>query len=103
MCRRYFDKDKDEVWAKSDRGTEIYTRVDGSGRKYQYSHREAGATTCGHPVTVAEQEDGTLKIREVDHDQAGEDIVEQEDFLTHLKAYRGEWLWDDIQTPNGTE
>ena len=60
-------------------------------------------TISGHPVIAVKQEDGTLKVREVGHDQAKEDNVEQEDFLTHLRAYEGEWFRDNIQTPNGTE
>ena len=27
----------------------------------------------------------------------------QEDFLTHLRNYGGEWFWKDIQTSDGTE
>jgi hypothetical protein len=38
---------------------------------------------------VIEQKGGTLKVQEVGGDQVKEDTVEQEDFLTHLKAYGG--------------
>ena len=51
---------------------------------------------------MVEQEDGTLKVQEVGRDQVKEDNVEQEDFLTHLKAFGGEWFWDSIQTPDRT-
>jgi hypothetical protein len=68
VWRHYFDKDKDKVRAKSDRGTETYTKVDGPGRRYRYSHREAEVKISGHPATAVEQEDGTLKVQEVGHD-----------------------------------
>ena len=29
--------------------------------------------------------------------------MEHEDLLTHLRAYGGEWFWDDIQMPDGTD
>ena len=41
-------------------------------------------------------------MQEVSHGQVVETNGEQEDFLTHLKAYGGGWFWDDIQTPTGT-
>ena len=60
-------------------------------------------TISGHPMTVVEQEDRTLKLQGVGHNPVIEDTVEQEDFLPYLKAYIWEWLWDNIQTPAGTE
>ena len=42
-------------------------------------------------------------MQEVGHDQVIETDEEQEDFLTHPKSYGGEWFWEDIQTPDGTE
>ena len=42
-------------------------------------------------------------MQEVGHDQVIEADKEQEDFLMHLRNYGGEWFWEDIQTPNGTE
>ena len=55
-------------------------------------------------MTVIEQENGTLKVQEVGHGQAGEVNLEQEYFLlTNVKAYGVEWFWDNIKTPDGTE
>ena len=61
----YFDKDKDKVQTKSDRGTEIYTRVDSIGNRDRCPHREAEVTISGHSATVVEQEDRTLKVQKV--------------------------------------
>ena len=52
---------------------------------------------------MVEQEVKTQKVQEVGCNQVKEVNVEQEDFLTHLKAYGGEWFWNDIQTSNRTE
>jgi hypothetical protein len=90
MRRHYYDEDRDKIQAKSDGGVEIYTRMNGQGRRYHYSHREAEAAISGHPATVAEQGDGKLKGQEVGCNQVKEVNVEQEAFLTYLKAYRGE-------------
>ena len=60
-------------------------------------------TISGHAATVVEQEDKILKVEEVGHDQAEEDNVDQEDFLTHLKVYGKDWFWENIQTTDGTE
>ena len=55
-------------------------------------HRGAKGKTCGHPATVVEQEGSVLKVREVGHEQAEEDNMEHEDFLTYHSAYGGEWF-----------
>ena len=38
----------------------------------------------GHPATIAELEEGELRMQEVGYDQLVEANEEQEDFLTHL-------------------
>ena len=91
IWRHCYEKDRDKIRAKSDCSTEIYTRMNGRGRIYHYSHREAEVTISRHPATVVEQDDGRLNVQEVAHDQVKEVNVEQEAFLTYLKAYRGEW------------
>ena len=70
MWRLYFDKEKYKVQARSDQGMETYTRVDRPGRRYRYLHRETEVTIPGHPATVVEQEDRTLKVKKVAHSQA---------------------------------
>ena len=92
MWRHYFDKERDEVQTRSDQGTETYTRVDGPGRRYRHLHSDTVVIIPRRPATVVGQEDGTLKVWEVGHDQAGEDNVEHEDFITHLRVYGGEWF-----------
>ena len=100
VWRHYFDKDK--VQARLDQRTETYTRTDVPERRYRYLYREAEVTISVHPATVVEQEDRTLKVREVGHDQAEDDYVEHEDFPTYLRVYRREWFWVNIQTPDRT-
>ena len=51
--------------------------------------RKTEVTISGHPATVIGQEDRTLKVWEVGHDQAEEDNVEHEDFLMHWRACGG--------------
>ena len=41
-------------------------------------------------------------MQEVGHNQVIEANEEQEDLLTHLRNYGGEWFWEDIQIPDGT-
>lgn len=60
----YFDKERDKVQTRPDQGTEAYTRVNGTGKRYQYLHRDAEVPMPGHLVTVGEQEDGTLKVQD---------------------------------------
>ena len=42
-------------------------------------------------------------MQEVGDDQVIEMDKEHETFIAHLKNYGGEWFWEDIQTPDGTE
>ena len=42
-------------------------------------------------------------MQEVGGDQAIETDKEHETFTAHLNNYGGEWFWEDIQTPDGTE
>ena len=42
-------------------------------------------------------------MQEVGDDQAVETNKEHETFIAHLKNHGGEWLCEDIQTPDGTE
>ena len=55
MWRHYYDEDIDNIQAKADCSMDIYTRMNGRGRRYHYSHREVEATISGHPATVVEQ------------------------------------------------
>ena len=63
MWRYYYDENKDELQAKSEGGTEVYTRMDGQIRRYNHSHREVGTA-----ATIVKLEDGSLKVQEVGHD-----------------------------------
>ena len=53
MWRYYYDGNKDEIQAKLEGGTEVYTRMDGRNRRYSHSHREQGMAVTGHPATIA--------------------------------------------------
>ena len=88
MWRYYYDKNKDEIQAKSESGTKVYTRMDGRSRRYFHSHREQGTAIPGHPATIIKLEEGALKMEEVGHDQGIEANKEQEYFLAHLRNYR---------------
>ena len=77
--------------------------TDGRNRWYSHSHREQGTAVTGHQATIAELEGEALIIQEVGQDQVIKADKEQQDFLTHLRNYGGEWFWEDIQTPDGTE
>ena len=102
MWSYYYDGNKDKIQAKSEGGTEVYTRMDERSRQYSHSHTEEGTAITGHLATIVELEEGALRIQEVGHDQVIEADKEQEDFLAHLKNYGGEWFCEDIQTPDGT-
>ena len=65
MWRHYYAEDIDNIQAKADCSTDIYTRMNGRGRRYHYSHREAEAKIRRHSVTVIEQENGILQVQEV--------------------------------------
>ena len=90
VWRYYCDENKDETTVKLEGGTEVYTRMDRQSRRYKHLQRETATTITGHPATIVKLEDGALKVQEVGHDQVVEVDKEQEDFLTHLKAYGGE-------------
>ena len=75
--------------------------MDGRSRWYSHSHREQGTAITCHPTTIVKLEGGVLQMQEVGHDQVIEADEEQEYFLAHLRNYGGEWLWEDIQTPDG--
>ena len=81
----------------------MYTRMGGRSRQCSHSHREQGIAITGHPATIVELKEGALNIQEVGHNRVVEADEEQEDFLAHLRNYGGEWFWEDIQTPDGTE
>ena len=81
----------------------MYTRMDGRSRRYSLSHIEEGTAITSHPATIVKLEGGALRMQEVGGDQAIETDKEHETFIAHLKNYGGEWLWEDIQTPDGTE
>ena len=66
--------------------------MDRQSRRYSHSHREQGTTVTGHPATIAELQEGALRIQEVGHDQVVEEDEEQEDCLAHLRNYRREWF-----------
>ena len=72
-------------------------------RRYSHLHREQGTAVTDHPATITKLEDGALRMQEVGHDQVMEADEEQEDFFTYLRNDGGEWFWEDIQTPDGTE
>ena len=99
----YFDGNKDEIQARPEEGTKVYTRMDGCSRQYSLSHTEEGTAITGHPATIVEREGGALRMQEVGNDQVIETDKEHETFIAHLKNYRGEWFREDIQTPDGTE
>ena len=42
-------------------------------------------------------------MQEVGVNQAVETDKEHETLIAHLKNYEGEWFWEDVQTPDGTE
>ena len=79
MWRYYYNRNKDEIQAKLEGGTEVYTRMDGRSRTYTHSHREAGTAIPGHPATIIKLEDGALNVQEVGHDQIVEANEDQED------------------------
>ena len=103
VWRYHYDGNKDEIQATSEGGTEVYTRMDGRSRRYSPSHTEEGTAITGHPAKIVELEGGALRMQEVGDNQVIETGEEQENFIAHLKNYEGEWLCEDIQTPDGTE
>ena len=77
--------------------------MDGCSRRYSLLHIEEGTAIIGHPATIVELEGGALRMQEVGHDQVIETDKEQQNIIAHLKNYGGEWFWEDIETPDGTE
>ena len=72
MWRYYYDRNKDEIQAKSEGSMEVCTRMDGHSRQYSYSHRDEGTTITGHPATFVVLKKGALKMQEVGHGQVTE-------------------------------
>ena len=56
----YYDVNEDKIQAKSEGGTEVYTRMTRQNRRYSHSHRETGTTITSHPATIAKPEDGAI-------------------------------------------
>ena len=81
----------------------MYTRMDERCRRYSLIHTEEGTVITGHPETIVELEGGALRLQEVGGDQVMETDKEHGTFIEHLKNYGGEWFWEVIQCPDGTE
>ena len=62
VWRYYYDKNKDEIQAKSEGCTDVYTRMNGQSRRYSHSHREQETVITGRPATIVELEEGALKM-----------------------------------------
>ena len=92
VWRYHFDGNKDKIQARSEGGTEVYTRMDGRSRRYSLSHIKEGTAITGHPATIVELEGGALRMQEVGDNQAVETDKEHETFIAHLKNYGGEWF-----------
>ena len=102
MWRYYFDGNKDNIQARSEEGTEVYTRMDRRSRRYSLSHTEEGTAIPVHPATIVELEGGALQMQGASNDQAIETDTEHETFTALLKNCREEWFWEDIQTLDDT-
>ena len=87
----------------ADRGVEIYSRAPGRSRRYQYTHNSEAGTPTGKPASIVENEDGSLKVRDVGRDLASKENMEYQNLREHLNSFGGEWFWEDLRTPDGTE
>ena len=103
IWRYFYDEDKDEIQVKSDRGLEIYPRDSGRRRQYRYSHNDDEEQPSGIPATATENDDGTLRIRDTGPGLAERENVTHSTFVEHLNSYGGEWFWNDLRTPDGTD
>ena len=56
VWRYYFDENKGEIQARSEEGTEVYTRMDGRCRRYSLSHTVEGTAITGQSATIVELE-----------------------------------------------
>ena len=103
IWRYFYDKNKDEIQVKTDRGLEIYRRDSGCRRQYKYSHNSDKEYPTGAPATATDNKEGTLCIRDTGHKLAERENTTHNTFLKHLNSYSGERFWTDFCTPDGTD
>ena len=103
MWRYHYDRNADKLVVKTDKGAESYVRRDGPGRRYVRDETDTDHTGLLQPVTVEEQADGSLKVKDTGDGMAEEEDNTHESFMEHLRAYGGERFWEDVRAPDGTD
>lgn len=84
---------------KGDNSIVVYENA-GSTNRYRRQGEVQLKEINGKPVSIANDEDGTIKV--VSSIRMGDKLTQHEevmyeDFIEHLKSFGGEWMWEHLE------